>query len=66
MDASNKSLHYLENQFHQEMLGVDERAKKECRYNATRFLQIVAELGGQKTAKRLLAIDQSSEGFTTL
>ena len=30
-------------------------AKKECRYNPTRFNQMIAKYGGVETAKRLIA-----------
>jgi hypothetical protein len=36
----------MKEQFHQEMLSVYERAKSECNYSATRFLQMVVEQGG--------------------
>lgn len=56
----------LENAFHLEMISVYERAKKECRYTATRFLQMVTEHGGLATAKMLLAAPRISEGLTHL
>lgn len=45
-------------------------AKKECKYNPTYFNQMLAELGGVNTAKRLIEkaikTGNSSDGFTTL
>ena len=45
-------------------------AKKECCYNPTYFNQMLAEIGGVATAKRLiekaLATGNPSDGFTTL
>ena len=45
-------------------------AKKECRYNPTYFNQMLAEIGGVATAKRLIgkaiATGKTSDGFTTL
>lgn len=59
----NKS---VENAFHQKMLEVYERAKKECRYNAVRFYQMVQSVGGLLTAKKLLASIRYPEGLTSL
>lgn len=56
----------LEESFHEEMLGVYHRAKTECRYNASRFLQIVSESGGLVAARTLLASPTVSEGFAAL
>lgn len=46
------------------------RAKKECKYNPTRFNQMLAKYGGVETAKRLIAnalqTGNTSDGFTTL
>ena len=56
----------LEEQFHEEMLGIYDRAKRECQYNATRFLQMVSQEGGLQAAHTLLATSDVSDGFTTL
>lgn len=56
----------LESAFHKEMLDVYERAKAECSFVATRFLQMVVEMGGLAAAKRLLASDGLSDGLTRL
>lgn len=41
----------LEKQFNGEMRDVYISAKRECGYNATRFLQMLSDQGGVKTAK---------------
>lgn len=56
----------LELDFHKEMLEIYRRAKEECGYDATRFLQMVANDGGLITARKLLATDGPSDGFTEL
>jgi len=48
------------------MLGIYEKAKKECGYNATRFLQMVQEKGGWKAAKQWLSHDTPQEGLFKL
>ena len=42
-------------EFDQEMYATYIEAKKECKYNATRFFQMLGEHGGVETARRLLA-----------
>ena len=39
---------------------------EECGYAATRFLQMVTTNGGVETARRLLATQAPSDGFTKL
>ena len=56
----------LEDQFHDAMISIYKRAKSECNYNATRFLQMVNELGGLRAARSLLHAPGLSEGFTAL
>ena len=56
----------LERQFHVAMAQIYTRAKSEAGYNATRYLQMVAELGGLATAKQLLHASGVSDGFTHL
>ena len=53
-------------QFDNAMVQIYLRAKAECGYNATRFLQMLTEHGGLGTAKRLLASDEIQYGFTEL
>jgi len=48
------------------MLSVYRRAKDECHYNATRFLQMVSEQGGLQAAKSLLHAEDYSEGLIAL
>lgn len=59
MDAS-------EARFHEEMIGVYKQAKRECNYNATYFLQMVAEMGGVLAAKKLLDSPDISHGLIAL
>lgn len=56
----------LEMQFHDAMLNIYARAKAECGYNATRFLQMISESNGVEAARRLLHGRDSSDGFTEL
>ncbi len=60
----------LERKFEAELIDKMQRAKKECKYNPTRFNQMLARYGGTETAKRLIqngiATGQTSDGFTTL
>ena len=56
----------LEKEFHQAMVQIYHKAKEECGYNATRFLQMVANDGGLKAAKKLLATPYPSDGFAEL
>ncbi len=55
-----------EDLFHRAMVSVYERARDEAGYNATRFLQMVAERGGLETARQLLNAAAVSDGFTAL
>ena len=63
---SDKGRAYLEDQFHQDMVGIYEEAKKQLHYNASYFIQMVGEYGGVKTAQKLLASSEPSSGFTVL
>ena len=56
----------IESQFHEAMLDIYRRAKAEAGYNATRFLSMVVEHGGLKTARYLLHAAKVSEGYTAL
>lgn len=64
--VSPPDLPKLKKQFHQEMLSIYTTAKKECGYNAARFLQMVGEIGGLATAKQLISKPGGTEGFATL
>ncbi len=56
----------LEAMFHEAMLSIYQKAKYECNYNATRFLQMVTDQGGIGAAKQLLHSEGFSEGLTAL
>lgn len=56
----------LERKFHNAMIDVYRKADKECGYKATRFLQMLGEKGGVKTAKELISKDGGTEGFFKL
>ena len=45
----------LEKQFEQEMVDIYMTAKKECGYNASRFLQMISAKGGLAAAKQLIS-----------
>ncbi|MCX5715037.1 MAG: hypothetical protein NT033_09655 [Candidatus Omnitrophica bacterium] len=59
-------LDQLIKQFHEEMINIYVRAKKECNYTPTYFLNMVNESGGLETAKLLLLKETVSSGFTKL
>lgn len=54
----------LEREFDRAMKDIYLRAKRQCGYNASRFLQMLSEQGGLRTAKTLLAKTETSSGFT--
>jgi hypothetical protein len=56
----------LESQFHEAMVGVYQRAKDEAGYKATRYIQMVSDLGGVEAARRLVGSDVPSDGYTKL
>ena len=60
----------LENKFEEEVKDKMIRAKKECKYNPTRFNQMLARYGGVETARILISrarqTGNMSDGFTTL
>jgi hypothetical protein len=56
----------LEAQFHQAMIDIYVTAQRDCKYNATYFLAMVTEHGGLEAARRLLAAENTSDGFGTL
>lgn len=55
-----------ERAFHSEMVTGADRLKKEIGYNPTRFLNMVANVGGPEAARQLLSGRDASDGFTTL
>lgn len=56
----------LEVAFHDEMIELYKRAKKDARYNATRFLGMINEQGGLETARTIVNAATVSEGYTAL
>ena len=56
----------LEQKFNQDMRNIYILAKKECGYNATRFLQLLSSKGGVAAAKQLIRAPGGTEGFETL
>ncbi len=56
----------LEVRFEKELISIYNRGKKEIGYNATRFLQMIAEYGGVETAHKLIASRDDLSGFTIL
>ncbi|UZW12852.1 hypothetical protein OSC52_13440 [Clostridium pasteurianum] len=56
----------IERKFHTAMVDVYRKADKECGYRATRFLQMLGEKGGVKTAKELISKDGGTEDFLKL
>lgn len=48
------------------MIDVYQHGKDELGYNATRYIQMVSELGGVETAKRLIHAEHPSDGYTFL
>src|SRR3954469_2349078 len=56
----------LESEFHGRMVDIWRRARTEASYNATRYIQMVSEIGGVEAARRLVVRDTPSDGFTSL
>lgn len=56
----------LRRQFHEDMKEIYTRAKKECGYVASRFLQMLGEKGGIDTARSLILKDGGTDGFAKL
>ena len=48
------------------MINIYMTAKKECGYNANRFLQMISAKGGLATAKQLIMKSGGTDGFATL
>lgn len=53
-------------QFDAALMDTYQRAKRECRYNATYLLQLLTDIGGVETAKQLLRSENPAAGLTTL
>lgn len=56
----------LENKFNEEMNNIYFAAKRELKYTATRFMQLVARVGGVKAAKQLISKSGGTYGFEVL
>ena len=56
----------MEEKFNEAMWDIYHSAKKKCNYNATLFMQMLAEYGGVDTAKKLLSKEKTQYGFTEL
>lgn len=56
----------LEKRFEQDMIDIYTAAKKECGYNASRFLRMLGTKGGLATARKLISKPGGTDGFTTL
>ena len=60
----------LKRKFEEEIKDKMYRAKKECKYNPSRFNQMLSNYGALETAKKLIATGQqtgkTSDGFATL
>jgi hypothetical protein len=63
---SSDEMEELKQNFHQAMIDIYKTAKRDLNYTASYFIQMISELGGLETARRLLAKDELSEGFTEL
>jgi len=56
----------LEIKFHHAMISIYEKASDACNYKPFRFLQMVQEYGGVKTAKRLISKSEVQSGLEIL
>lgn len=56
----------IEKKFNKDMINIYLEAKRELNYTATRFMQLISEIGGLKAAKQLIAKDGGTSGFVTL
>jgi hypothetical protein len=66
LGADSREQPELEDALHHAMVRVYERARKEAGYTATRFIQMVSEVGGLQTARALVNANTPSDGFTAL
>lgn len=53
----------LAEEFHRDMIGIYERARDECNYRPTRFLDVIYTKGGVAAAKNFLGSDKTQEGL---
>ncbi len=56
----------LEKRFQQDMLDICDTSAREINYNPTRFRIMIYDIGGLEAAKKLIAKDGGTEGFTKL
>ena len=63
MNTDNEA---LKKQFNREIIKGYETTKRECGYNATRFIQDVSRIGGYAVARKLINKAGASDGFTKL
>jgi hypothetical protein len=56
----------LEERFHRAMIEIYQAEKRETGVNAAYFLRMITDYGGVEAARRLLAKNAPSEGFTRL
>ena len=56
----------LEASFNAAMQAIYRQAKEQLGYNATRFLQLISELGGVQAAKKLLIGSEAQYGLQVL
>ena len=59
-------MNQMEKKFHEDMRDIYLTAKKELKYNASRFWQLVCEKVGLQAAKTLIAKDGGTYGFEIL
>ena len=65
-DYEDRRRRQLEQEFHEAMLTIYRRAKTEAKYPARRFIRMVEDKGGLKTAQYLLDTPVVSVGYTAL
>lgn len=56
----------LDNKFTEDMNNIYHTAKKELKYTASRFIQLVARDGGVKAAQKLISKNGGTYGFEVL
>lgn len=56
----------IQKRFYKDILNIYQTAKRKFGYNASRFLQILSEIGGVKIAKKLIIKDEGTYRFSIL
>lgn len=56
----------IEKKFNKDMINIYREAKRELNYTASRFMQLISEIGGLRAAKQLISKDGGTSGFVTL